>query len=57
MKLSFEDIKDVDEDELSKMKWDVSTQTDFNMNQVEELVNLHDKVVNLEKKLEEVSLD
>ena len=36
--LSSDNMDDVDEEEESQMKRDVSTQTDINMNQVEKLV-------------------
>ena len=51
--LSSDDMGDVDEDEESQMKWDVSTQTDIDTNQVEVLVSLHNKVTILERKLKE----
>ena len=53
--LSSEDMEgeDLDEHEESLMKRDVSTHTDMDLIEMEELVMLQNKVLNLEKKLEE----
>ena len=51
--LSSDDTNDVDEDEERQMKRDVSTQTDIDTNEMEELVSLRNKVESLERKLEE----
>ena len=48
--------KDLAENEESLKNWDMSIQTDMDLVEIEELVMLQNKMLNLEKKLEEAKI-